>query len=129
MINKSRIVIVFICLFVSWFMMFTTERYFSISYFRWVNGYAIALSLDNRQSEEKAGKFYTTYNEYVDVRLDIYKNRFLWVIDHPCYTRVLFKHTEDQRDASDWRVLEMNNEKIKMTNHDKISEYQHACDI
>lgn len=110
-------------------MMFTTERYFSISYLRWVNGYAIALSLDNRQSEEKAGEFYSTYNEYADVRLDIYKNRFLWIINHPCYTRVLCKHTEDQRDASDWRVLEMNNEKIKMTNHDKISEYQHACGI
>lgn len=108
-------------------MMFTTARYFSISYFRWVNGYAITFSLDNRQSEEKAGEPYASYNEYFDVRLSVYKNRMLWFIDHPCYTKILTKHTEDQRDASNWHVLEMTSEKGKINNHKRTFEYQHGC--
>jgi len=127
MINKNKIGVIFICCFVSWFMMLTTARYFSISYFRWVNGYAITFSLDNRQSEEKVREPYVSYNEYFDVRLSIYKNRFLWFIDYPCYTTILTKHTEDQRDASNWHVLEMTNKKGRINNHKRTFEYQHGC--
>lgn len=124
--EKRKVLIIVFCCCLSLFFMATTSRYFDITYFRWLNGYAIDISMRNKIDEERAGMIYPVYDRYVDVTLRIYQGSLQWFINYPCYTRDLTLHVNDERQLSNWNLLEITDEKIKLENNNYF-EYSHYC--